>query len=215
MVGHSAGAHLCIMAALELLHDELMQPPEASSQLESLRIKFEESHFNGSQKRDNNALLEQSSGSTSSFVVLNDNGEKANGSNNGNNASTFDMLDNGAEGVSDIAESGVEKSDSSEGATEGVSVEDSKSLETKIDDSIVVVKGADEEEEDVPTRDNSSVETVVLNDEGGKSLIELGHSIQAIIGGFHTLYFMIDFAMFLCPWNGIWVHLVFDLFVTL
>ena len=70
LVGHSAGAHLCTMALLELLHEQRLHtgpfPPNTTGML------FHESHYGRlSSARD---TLGDSSGSSESFAVVSENG---------------------------------------------------------------------------------------------------------------------------------------------
>lgn len=68
LIGHSSGGHLCMMSALELLNLETPGDPQQS------RIKFDESYFNNKPRTE---TLDDSSGSSASFCVVNDNQEKS------------------------------------------------------------------------------------------------------------------------------------------
>lgn len=67
LIGHSSGAHLCMMSVLELLNIEIPGEPQQS------RIRFDESYFNNKPRSD---TLDDSSGSSASFCVVNDNADK-------------------------------------------------------------------------------------------------------------------------------------------
>ena len=68
LIGHSSGAHLCVMSVLELLNIEIPGEPYQS------RIRFDESYFNNKPRSD---TLDDSSGSSASFCVVNDNLDKS------------------------------------------------------------------------------------------------------------------------------------------
>lgn len=93
LVGHSAGAHLCMMTVLELLHDELMQGGSTSQSRQMLQesLRFQDSHFDGN-KRSRIDTLDESSGSSGSFCVLNDNGDKGGPLDSSGATSMFEMI---------------------------------------------------------------------------------------------------------------------------
>ncbi|XP_033737399.1 isoprenylcysteine alpha-carbonyl methylesterase ICME-like [Pecten maximus] len=121
LVGHSAGAHLCMMTVLELLHDELVQGSNSQSQLllqESLR--FQDSHFD-SNKRSRIDTLDESSGSSGSFCVLNDNGDKGGPLESGGATSMYEMIsvksdqdDNGSSSEQGAGYAGIQYKDDDE-----------------------------------------------------------------------------------------------------
>ncbi|XP_064633232.1 uncharacterized protein LOC135491353 [Lineus longissimus] len=112
LVGHSAGAHLVIMALLELLTKQMLQGPNlpASSIVESMR--FEEQYFNSSSSGENGNgdkkdRFTESTNSVSSFIVLD-------GSNNKNDMEEIKEM--GDEEKSSLREGGPSSLGSSAGA---------------------------------------------------------------------------------------------------
>ncbi|XP_041364551.1 probable isoprenylcysteine alpha-carbonyl methylesterase ICME [Gigantopelta aegis] len=83
LIGHSAGAHLCAMSILELLHDERVHKSGKGRHLQ-----FDDQHYDGVNSNHNQA---DSSASSDSFAVVGENGDGQNleGSNSG---SMFEIL---------------------------------------------------------------------------------------------------------------------------
>ncbi|XP_061175072.1 uncharacterized protein LOC133184178 isoform X2 [Saccostrea echinata] len=191
MIGHSSGAHLCIMAILELLHDEILNA-ESMPPHEPVvpQIHFEESHY---RKEDTNGQngLDGSSGSSGSFCVLNENGDKKDGLEASNTSSTFEVLSEPETGAMEESvaagyvqpevetESEKPEVDASESDKQGVEQLESKESKEETEED-TDRKHEDSEEEDAGS-DKDSVITVRSSDRQ-RSLIEIGKSVKAIIG---------------------------------
>ena len=70
LIGHSAGAHLCLMSVLELTLQRMLQQSTASLQPESSQpIRFEDCHFDNT---TSTTALSTAGGITESFVYVDD-----------------------------------------------------------------------------------------------------------------------------------------------
>ncbi|XP_060067016.1 uncharacterized protein LOC132547270 [Ylistrum balloti] len=209
LVGHSDGAHLCMMAVLELLHDELLQEGISQSQLmlqESLR--FQDSHFDGS-KRSRIDTLDESSGSSGSFCVLNDNGDKGGPLDPSGATSMYEMIsiksdknenaesteqvsgdakiqckDDDEEEVAPDSQGGAMNRQVSQDVSE-VKVEVTEVSGEEVTDVKEEVRhsGKVVEEEEEEHSENESIVTIRPRDsECHPTLLELGKSIKAVVG---------------------------------
>lgn len=183
MIGHSAGAHLCAMALIELLlqSEGNLMGSDHSPFAFGDSIHFTDKHFDG--KSDQGKLdsaqsrLERSSASSASFCVLNDNGEQ--GNNNSNNhdnstiTSTFEMVSSKDEDFPNM--------DASCGGMEGLeSLNLTESTVTEPDSTEHILR-KQESEEDISEDD--SIVTVKQKDmEHSAALVELVKSIKAVVG---------------------------------
>lgn len=183
MIGHSAGAHLCAMALIELLLQSegsllgSVQSPFAFGD----SIHFTDTHFdgrNGHSKLDSTQSgLERSSASSASFCVLNDNGEQAN--NNSNNhdnsttASTFEIVSDKDEDFPNL--------DASGGEMEGLEAQDLTESTVTEPDSTEHVLRKQESEEDI-SEDDSIVTVKQKEMEHSALRVELVRSIRAVVG---------------------------------
>lgn len=207
LIGHSAGAHLSAMAVLELLHEQLILGEAGPSQYNfQSGIHFEESHFEASlEGRSRTDTLDESSGSSGSFTVLNENGEKTAAQSSVTSASTFEVL-SGTDGNEASLNSMEKQSEKMEESawTEVGSGDMKESVEMTHDQSEVIDKKEEKEEEDKSdnkTRrhsggggskdtgesdeddDDDSIVTVKHKDiDSQPSLLELGKSVKAVIG---------------------------------
>lgn len=192
LIGHSSGAHLCIMAILELLHDDILNAEDLPiSESVAPQIHFEESHYKREESNGHN--LDGSSGSSGSFCVLNDNGEKKDSLEASNTSSTYEMLkkpeadvmeESVAAGyVKPMMDSDIEKVEVGQGesAKHGELSESKPSTE----DSNVERRPAESEEEEVGS-EHDSVITVRSNDRQ-RTLVDIGKSVKAVIGKLHIL----------------------------
>lgn len=97
LVGHSSGAHLCMMAVLELMHEEVAHMTQVGRHLlgqtgaSGESIRFDESYFDRGPAglRD---PLEGSSASSGSFCILTDNGNSSNGAPDEIMASNYEVI---------------------------------------------------------------------------------------------------------------------------
>ncbi|XP_021346751.1 uncharacterized protein LOC110446102 isoform X2 [Mizuhopecten yessoensis] len=212
LVGHSAGAHLSMMAVLELLHDELIQGGTTQSQLmlqESLR--FQDTHFDGN-KRSRIDTLDESSGSSGSFCVLNDNGERGGPLESSGATSMYEMIsvksdqgDNGDSSEQGSADTGSQSKDDDDDRDEApdnqggamdrqVSQDTSEVTEVRVEVTEVSgeevtevkeeVRGVGEQmEEEEEHSENESIVTIRPRElEGHPTLLEMGKSIKAVVG---------------------------------
>ena len=95
LIGHSSGAHLCMMSLLELLHDQLLQvTDELPAFTFHQGLQFQDQHFEGAtaESRSRTHQFDESSGSSGSFCVLNDNGEKVPSLESTTTSSMFEVL---------------------------------------------------------------------------------------------------------------------------
>lgn len=192
LMGHSSGAHLCIMAILELLHDDILNAEHLPiSESVAPQIHFEESHYR--REESNGHGLDGSSGSSGSFCVLNDNGEKKDSLEVSNTSSTYEMLkkpeadvmeESVAAGyVKPMMDSDSEKVEVGQGesAKQRELSESKPSTEDSNDDKRI----AESEEEEVGS-EHDSVITVRSNDRQ-RTLVDIGKSVKAVIGKLHIL----------------------------
>ncbi|CAG2192096.1 PCME [Mytilus edulis] len=185
LIGHSSGAHLCVMSVLELLSLEI---PGESQQS---RIRFDESYFNNKPRSD---TLDDSSGSSASFCVVNDNQEKSVVAPvSTETKDTMPSLPESTEGTS-LSTSTFEMVKSEEADPESQETDDNtveKSVE-KGDNSQTMASGDinKEETELKPTSHTQDLETINSNDEIARpkelephaTLTDLSKSIKVVIG---------------------------------
>lgn len=187
LIGHSSGAHLCIMAILELLHDDILNAEDLPiSESVAPQIHFEESHYKREESNGHN--LDGSSGSSGSFCVLNDNGEKKDSLEASNTSSTYEMLkkpeadvmeESVAAGyVKPMMDSDIEKVEVGQG--ESAKQRELSESKPSTEDSNVERKPAESEEEEVGS-EHDSVITVRSNDRQ-RTLVDIGKSVKAVIG---------------------------------
>ncbi|XP_059170082.1 uncharacterized protein LOC131951731 isoform X2 [Physella acuta] len=193
LLGHSAGAHLSMMAILELLHDERLsvQPSfkftPAGGPLELL--DFADSHYNVLDRRREG--LEDSSGSSESFAVV---------SENGSSLEQSTVADSGSNHFSNSSQEKTrfetEKScvrletDSSAGGDAECLLEKSQAAEAVAEDEAVNVEarsrshsGSQGDDEDDESGDNDSVITVRPKDiDRHATLVDMCKAVKAFIG---------------------------------
>ncbi|XP_013083031.2 uncharacterized protein LOC106068271 [Biomphalaria glabrata] len=210
LIGHSAGAHLSVMAILELLHDERLSVQStfkftpALDQLEEL--SFAESHYGkrGGLLEPRNDGHQDSSGSSESFAVVSENGSSVeqclltdsggtslfgsslnsdNNANPENGASVSENEGNGQERVPhEENKEGAAEIENETLAAEGpLSAENNGEGQTNQGSHSGGSQGDDEEEED--SGDNDSVITVRPKDiDRHATLVDLCKAVKAFIG---------------------------------
>ena len=188
LIGHSSGAHLCIMAILELLHDDILSAEHLPiSESVVPQIHFEESHYKREESNGQSGL-DGSSGSSGSFCVLNDNGDKKDSLEASNTSSTYEVLKKpDPQVMEESVAAGYVKPmldmDSEKGETELVEsdklgeITESKQSAEDLKDGRNVQES---EEEDVGS-EHDSVITVRSNDRQ-RTLVDIGKSVKAVIG---------------------------------
>ncbi|KAK6187961.1 hypothetical protein SNE40_005877 [Patella caerulea] len=180
LIGHSAGAHLCAMAILELLHDERVSGYPYTTQQS---IRFDDTHYNG--EGNNN---DGSSGSSESFAVVSENGDQGAGLDSSMASGAFELLKAQPEESLETVSSSDEKENETEMSSE---VKESESSESPSEETTAlgssrsenesVIEIDDDEEDD--SGDNDSVVTVRPKDiERHPTLIDLCKSIKGFIG---------------------------------
>ena len=186
LVGHSSGAHLCIMAILELLHDDILSAEHLPiSESVVPQIHFEESHYKREESNGQSGL-DGSSGSSGSFCVL-DNGDKKDSLEASNTSSTYEVLKKpDPQVMEESVAAGYVKpmldTDSEKGETELVEsdklgeITESKQSAEDLKDG----RNVQELEEDVGS-EHDSVITVRSNDRQ-RTLVDIGKSVKAVIG---------------------------------
>ena len=158
MIGHSAGAHLCMMAVLELIVKRYQQDPNFQEESTSdSTLAFEEKHFNG-----NGAQME------GSFFVINnaDNNDitKVEESDGNNSLSaSYQILDKG---------NGDKGSKSDKEDTEPCDSEDKE-----------VEEFMDQTDPSLAVEESKLVEKVELTD-AQRQLVEMCNSIRVCVGKF-------------------------------
>nr|XP_022318838.1 probable isoprenylcysteine alpha-carbonyl methylesterase ICME isoform X1 [Crassostrea virginica] len=187
LIGHSSGAHLCIMAILELLHDDILSAEHLPiSESVVPQIHFEESHYKREESNGQSGL-DGSSGSSGSFCVL-DNGDKKDSLEASNTSSTYEVLKKpDPQVMEESVAAGYVKpmldTDSEKGETELVEsdklgeITESKQSAEDLKDGRNVQES---EEEDVGS-EHDSVITVRSNDRQ-RTLVDIGKSVKAVIG---------------------------------
>lgn len=188
LIGHSSGAHLSIMAVLELLHDDILNAGDmAIPEPVVPQIHFEESHYRKEEANGQHGL-EGSSGSSGSFCVLNENGDKKDGLEASNTSSTFEMLSVDTSLMEESVAAGYVKPEVDTNS-EKITVDHPESVEQEVDqsgdkqaggDTNGKRKHADSEEEDAGSEQDSVI-TVRSNDKQ-RTLVDIGKSIKAVIG---------------------------------
>lgn len=177
LIGHSSGAHLCLMSVIELLNLETPGEPQQS------RIKFDESYFNNKPRTE---TLDDSSGSSASFCVVNDKSmdESESKSEQPDSLPTvsLDTVD------SSISTSAFEVIKSENNDMESLKTDDEKSVQ-KTEQQISVEDVKDETEVKRQARD---IDDLIGNSgiarpkelEGQVSFNDLSKSIKVVIGRF-------------------------------
>lgn len=184
------------MAILELLHDDILNAEHLPiSESVAPQIHFEESHYR--REESNGHGLDGSSGSSGSFCVLNDNGEKKDSLEASNTSSTYEMLkkpeadvmeESVAAGyVKPMMDSDSEKVEVGQGesAKQRELSESKPSTEDSNDDKRI----AESEEEEVGS-EHDSVITVRSNDRQ-RTLVDIGKSVKAVIGKLYIYLYLI------------------------
>lgn len=191
LMGHSAGAHLAVMAVLELLHDEWVhgiriEPPPSDS------MELDEQYFDGS-NGENDTKPASSEGSSASFDVLNGNSNgdaKGNGVSVEGSSSSFVLLGQEESGRSqrELGRIDSETSDSIE-VLDVENLTESDSEEWRISSGERTPgdseeDGEEDEEDDMSNKDEEdSVITVrprVIDRQ--PTLMDLGKCVRGIIG---------------------------------